>query len=412
MFRLIRLRPRRRGLNRHAARLDQDESGLALLFWAFSLLGLFAFFSIVADTGLIFVERRDLQNVADASALAGARELFESGATAAQLETTQYADDSKSGLVSNVAIVNSSAMTVTSTIGGQPGSFFAGALSLGNPVVNANATAQVGAFQLPGPGVFCVGTHIGTLNDEVSDHVSQLNAQGFSYIWDLFYDRPSSYSLVDGDYFSVLRFGAGDGSNAGYVDIGKQGGASQAVRTCFRNGSAKGLQPTEPTETGISAGPASQGLQDRLEDARDRGCYDWDDVMAELRAADANGDGVVEGTWRCSPNVNQATSVVLIPVVDQDFTTTSGGQIIDIHLDPASDQYKLAYFWLDAEQTFVNTSTGNWKFDTDGGGQGQMQIEGIFLSQFLTELSSIPGSGDIVACRLGLSTNCSILLVD
>ena len=48
---------------------------MVLLFWALSFIGILAFFVIVADAGLVFVERRSLQNVADASALAGAREL-------------------------------------------------------------------------------------------------------------------------------------------------------------------------------------------------------------------------------------------------------------------------------------------------------------------------------------------------
>ena len=62
----VRFRPRR------AHRLADDEQGLVLLFWAMSFIGILAFFVIVADSGLVFLERRSLQNVADASALAGA----------------------------------------------------------------------------------------------------------------------------------------------------------------------------------------------------------------------------------------------------------------------------------------------------------------------------------------------------
>jgi len=49
--------------------LYRDRDGLTLLFWAFSFLGIFAFLVIVVDSGLIFVQRRQLQNTADAARL-------------------------------------------------------------------------------------------------------------------------------------------------------------------------------------------------------------------------------------------------------------------------------------------------------------------------------------------------------
>ncbi|TAJ16937.1 MAG: hypothetical protein EPO65_12265 [Dehalococcoidia bacterium] len=54
-----------------------DESGQALVLTAIFLLGLVAVAGLVADGGLVMVQRRDLQHVADAAAAAGAMQLDE-----------------------------------------------------------------------------------------------------------------------------------------------------------------------------------------------------------------------------------------------------------------------------------------------------------------------------------------------
>ena len=244
--------------------------------------------------------------------LAGGGRLFERGATAAEAETTQYAEDSHPGLVTNLATIDTAAMTVTSEVGDQPGSFFVGALSLGNPNVLATATARVGAAVLPGPGVFCVGSHV--------DTVVAANAANAALFAPLDHIWLVPWVLAD-EYYTVLRFGAGSGSNAGYVDIGDAGGASQAVRTCFEEGSAQGLQPVERTQTGIAAGPVGQGLQARLEAAAANGCASWDAITSTLIAA-GGADGLVEGDWVCSPYHTQASAVELLPVMRDPFQDT------------------------------------------------------------------------------------------
>lgn len=59
------------------ARCAADEDGAVLALTALFLVGLVALAGLVADGGLVFAARRDLQNVADAAAAAGAMEVDE-----------------------------------------------------------------------------------------------------------------------------------------------------------------------------------------------------------------------------------------------------------------------------------------------------------------------------------------------
>ncbi|MDR7551261.1 MAG: pilus assembly protein TadG-related protein [Armatimonadota bacterium] len=58
-------------------RLHGEESGQAIVLVAILMAGLVAAVGLVTDGGLVFSQRRDLQNVADAAALAGAMQLDE-----------------------------------------------------------------------------------------------------------------------------------------------------------------------------------------------------------------------------------------------------------------------------------------------------------------------------------------------
>lgn len=401
-----RWRPALPGALRHAP--PADQRGFVILLWTISFLGILAFLVVVADAGLTFMERRSMQNVADGAALAGARALLLDGETAAQADTTAFAATADGDLAENTAIASATTMEVTSRVADNAQSLFPGSpISFNEPLVAASATARVGTYVLPGPGVFCIGSFAGDVDAAHADQLLQLPNYGATVIWQLSYAQ-----LLAGDFYDVLRFGAGEGSNPGYLDIGNQGGASQAVRECFANGSVTGLQPSEPTETGIATGPASQGLRTRLLAAQANGCYSWDEISADLQQADPDNDGLLENSFRCSPYRTQDSSVVLLPVIEGDFTSNQGAQIVDVDFVPAAGQYRLAYFWLDAEETFVNTSAGNWQFQSDTG-QGQAEITGVFLGPVLTELNDVPqGSGGTVACVVGVSTGCFLQLID
>jgi Flp pilus assembly protein TadG len=58
-------------------RLRNDEGGQIIVLVAILMVGLVAVVGLVTDGGLVFSQRRDLQNVADAAALAGAMQIDE-----------------------------------------------------------------------------------------------------------------------------------------------------------------------------------------------------------------------------------------------------------------------------------------------------------------------------------------------
>ena len=58
-------------------RLMAGEGGQVIVMVAITMVGLVAVVGLVSDGGLVFAQRRDLQNVADAAALAGAMQIDE-----------------------------------------------------------------------------------------------------------------------------------------------------------------------------------------------------------------------------------------------------------------------------------------------------------------------------------------------
>ena len=59
-------------------RLEGDERGQVMVFVAILMTGLISVVGLVTDGGIVFSQRRDLQNAADAAALAGAMQIDES----------------------------------------------------------------------------------------------------------------------------------------------------------------------------------------------------------------------------------------------------------------------------------------------------------------------------------------------
>lgn len=62
-------------MRRTIRELARDESGQAMVLVAIFLTALVAVAGLVADGGMVFAQRRDLQNVADAAAAAAAMQL-------------------------------------------------------------------------------------------------------------------------------------------------------------------------------------------------------------------------------------------------------------------------------------------------------------------------------------------------
>jgi uncharacterized membrane protein len=56
-------------------RLHEEDDGQVMILVAILMVGLVAVVGLVTDGGMVFTQRRDLQNVADAAALAGASQI-------------------------------------------------------------------------------------------------------------------------------------------------------------------------------------------------------------------------------------------------------------------------------------------------------------------------------------------------
>ena len=64
-------------MTKFGRRLHSEEGGQVIVLVAILMVGLVAVVGLVTDGGLVFSQRRDLQNVADAAALAGAMQIDE-----------------------------------------------------------------------------------------------------------------------------------------------------------------------------------------------------------------------------------------------------------------------------------------------------------------------------------------------
>lgn len=333
--------------------LAREQGGGLAVFWALGMFGLLAFLAIVIDGGFVAAERRQLQNAADAAALAGAQQLLADPSLAAA-DAQQWAAKNVGDLLRNEAIVSGSGLVVT--VSRRSRGLFTGKLSLGRPEVAASASAAIVTKALPGPGVapLAIGRSA-FLNQEVQA------------------GQP------------VTLVFAPPGSNAALLRI-SDGGAN-ALREAAIFGSAGPLESIEQTETGQNVGPLMQGLATRVAAAIAAGCFTYEQVVADagtpawpcgpLQAADADPGGV------------QATSVLLIPVMVEDLTEIEGLHTVHVH-QTASGLYLVAYFWLDAEATFADPLQGAW--GCAGGPIGQCELRGRFLFGVSSALGQIlPG---------------------
>lgn len=137
-----------------------DEHGAVAVIVAVLMVALLGFTALAVDVGMLYAERAQLQNGADAAALSVAqtcaRDLNGTGCTAPATMAKEYADGNALDGLSNVQSValNRTAGTVTVVTGAQqPGGantvslFFARALGIPTAAVGARASAVWGSPQ-------------------------------------------------------------------------------------------------------------------------------------------------------------------------------------------------------------------------------------------------------------------------
>ncbi len=145
-----------RRLKAELARLARDDSGFSMVFVALLLVALIAMVAFAVDVGAMYAERRELQNGAEAAALAIAEDCalgLPCSSSSAATTANSYADANASDLraaIDSVAL-DTSARTVdvvasTEEVGGATifAPFFAQVVGFGGTTVRAGASAAWG----------------------------------------------------------------------------------------------------------------------------------------------------------------------------------------------------------------------------------------------------------------------------
>ncbi|MHB0858203.1 MAG: pilus assembly protein TadG-related protein [Anaerolineae bacterium] len=118
------------------------ESGQILVIVALGMVVLLGFLALAVDVGMGYQGRRNMQNAADAGALAGAQALCRGETEAQAIAAAEAARARNGGSGPAPAIVSSWTVSVTAEM--TRGTFFAGVLGVDELPANANAAAQCG----------------------------------------------------------------------------------------------------------------------------------------------------------------------------------------------------------------------------------------------------------------------------
>ncbi|MCO5201367.1 MAG: pilus assembly protein TadG-related protein [Chloroflexi bacterium] len=288
-------------------------------------LFILAILAVVVESSAVYIQRRNLQNAADAAALAGAQELdgTNAGFVAGTLEAAAYAEDNVQDLESFGAVPLEGNRAIRVEVRKKAATAFAGWLSFGEPVVSAKATARIASFNI----IRCVvpiGVQASIYFTATSDYPDDPVA-----------DPPPLVELKQQNNQST--------SNSGLVDL-VTGNEADGIL----GGSACNLTPTIDTKNGASYGVVDQGLPPRLQAAIANDCYTWADVQPPSVTGEA--------IWRCKPentvqaNGIQASAVVLLPVLAADFVVPGHKGYPLAQLD--NGQYLLAYFWISGDDIY------------------------------------------------------------
>ena len=340
-------------------RLLNDERGQSIVTIGLMSIFILGILGVVADTGFTWLQRRNLQNSADAAALAAAQALpdDESGAnTLAQsyvtkngggTTTVEFGDRISSGPRTGKPL------SVKVTVHKNSESLFGVSLGFGNLDVNAKAKAKVRSAQTPGVGV----NPIGILQSEVV---------------------PPGTSLVLKD-----PGGGGSTGNYGLVafcdPVNKLKCTGTPVVCDGLEGGASGVwDPGTQTQPG-NKGAIRSCVYDRMTAAQANNCF----TLAQI--LDSNNKlidrcnpiiGATKGSLAGYPNV-QPTSVILIPILDS--ATWPGGTKGVPLVQDGTGQRIFAFFAMLPATVQTTNGVPPTCVPPSAGGTGQCDITGVFV---------------------------------
>ncbi|MDO8616122.1 MAG: pilus assembly protein TadG-related protein [Dehalococcoidia bacterium] len=131
-------------------RLHEEDDGQVMILVAILMVGMVAVVGLVTDGGMVFTQRRDLQNVADAAAAAGASQIDEdayrasAGASVVLDETAAY--DAAARYLDNEGDLDYSVIVapdrVDVSVSRQARTGFLRAIGINGVDIDASATAE------------------------------------------------------------------------------------------------------------------------------------------------------------------------------------------------------------------------------------------------------------------------------
>lgn len=279
--------------SRIATRLN--ERGQALIIFVLAAGVLFGFVAMAIDVGMILQERRNLQNTADAAALAGAIELPDDPGLAyakAQEWAEKNGIDTAGGDQLDIT-VDPSDNSVTVYVEREKPFIFGRLLGLVSTGVHADATARVGS-PLNLSGILPFGVKESAIN----------------------YDGTPTKFKYDATNPTTGNFGplAVDGPGSSILQDSIQYGTDTGVCALSQPDCA---DPTVTTQTGNVVSATRNGFNHRFNNTS-AACDDFTDVLID------QGDGTYRINAPCNPFTGSQDSLrlVLIPVID-DFPNGS-----------------------------------------------------------------------------------------
>ncbi|MGE0598645.1 MAG: pilus assembly protein TadG-related protein [Dehalococcoidia bacterium] len=367
MRRRFRWRPRR------------AESGQSIVTVALMSFFLLAILAVVVESSAVYFQRRNLQNTADAAALAGAQSLtgLQASESVAIAAAQDYIAKNIDGATYPTPDVTDNYTQIRVVVKKKSATAFAGWLSFGQPEVAASATARIAAPLLPGPGVVPLAI-----------------------------DLPTYDACIDGGECTGITLKEFSGNNDvpkrnyGFLDLGGQGGGNNEICNYIKGGATVPIMDPDRAEPGDKNG-MRDCLAARLEAAESNNCLTIGQVL--------DGDGSL--LWRCNPlggaarGANgfadiQPTAVIIIPVV-QDFDEGGCNAFNNcVNIIGEGDELRTFAFFL-IDRTTVNTvngvgptctngNNGNGGKGKGGNGQpnGQCWITGQFLQTWAAPVST------------------------
>jgi len=265
------------------------ERGQALVLFVLALSVLMGFTAMTIDVGLFLHERRNLQNAADAAALAGVLELPQSPA-AAQLRAQEWAvengiDGTDGRQVESITVPQPDRIEVTIARPSTP-FLFGRVLGLTSIDIRARAVAEVGSVT----GTLGL-TPFGVL-ESVVNYCTYLQVTQVS-------PPPSCVTTLKYDVNDV-------GANIGDLDFDGTGGGANELNEKIKGGNKDplcsinepplpGCPTKEPGKPGNSVGQIRDAINWRVDNTTVH-C----DTVSEVVGPDTDGDGVPEVKSGCN----------------------------------------------------------------------------------------------------------------